>query len=362
MKKSCTVCHWNYCQTCLSSSDLLCVQCCEDPCKGCVPLSYPRFFGWSGICARCEPKSACGSHSTDEVCTSCKWNCCKACDKERPVAERVGGLDWYCSCSGGSAVVIEISDDEDDVVNPDVARLVEIRKEFPNFQAHWPLPGVDASDGYTVLLEHSSNAFKKIETLIHEATKKGLEPAIAALLKGYPASAVEPRSFKILDIRHIVDPLKYECYHACKRKMEKINSKRDPMYQFMTCEQIMFHGTRLYNERSITERGFLTAKGIGGIHGDGIYFSRYTLVPDRHTDRDEGLRLMFVCNVLEGRPDITDVCSRMPSESFDSGGDSFDGRGHKTVIFDNNHVYVEYAVYYVEEDDAMSPDAKRQRA
>ena len=361
LKTACPICHWNYCQTCSSSTDILCVQCSSNPCKGCVPLSCPGFTGWTGVCAQCDAIKAavCGSHPPTVVCKICKWNCCRACDKERPMAERVGRMDWFCSCSG---VYIEISDD-DEPVDPDLARRVELRKEFPSFPAHWSLPpiGKDASDGYSVLLDHSSAAFKQIESLVHESTKKGLEPEIAALLKGYPASTVEPKSFKVLDIKHIMDPLKYECYQACKKKMEKINSKRNPKDRFDACEKLMFHGTRRMHEASIVNHGFMTGKCVSGVHGDGIYFSRYTLIPDKHADR-EGLRLMFVCRVLEGNPEITDIFSKMPRACFDSGGDSVDGRGHKTVIFDNNHVYVEYAVFYAEEEkpQPLSP-CKRPR-
>lgn len=353
LKTACPICHWNYCQVCSSSSSVLCVQCNTDPCKGCLPLSYPSFSGWSGMCIACnaiKPAPLCAPHLPTAVCIVCKWNCCKACNKERPMADRVGGTDWYCSCSGAS-VVIEISDDEEVVINPDEVRRTEIRKEFPSFPLHWSLPpvGADASDGYSVLLPHSSVEFKRISDMLHDATKKGLEPAIAARLVGYHESAVEPRSFKIFDIRHIMDPLKYECYQACMRKMEKINSKRTPTTRFSSCEQFMFHGTKRLHEQSIIKHGFMKGRCQSGLHGDGIYFSRYTLIPDKHAERD-GMRLMFVCRVLEGKPSITEIFAKMPRETFDSGGDSVDGLGHKTVIFDDNHVYAEYAVYYGEEE------------
>ena len=360
LRTACPICHWNYCQICTSSSGIICVQCNTDPCKGCPALSCPSFSGWSGICVACKPPALCAQHPLTAVCAICKWNCCKACDKERPMADRVGGTDWYCSCSGASDVVVEISDDEEAAVDPDEARRAALQKEFPNFQSCWPLPpvGTDASDGYTVLLDHSSVQFKRIASLVLDKTKEGLEPDIVALLTGYPDSAVVPRSFKIFDIKHIVDPLKYECYQACMNKMDKINSKRYLKDQYVYSDKYMFHGTKRLNESSIIQHGFLTGKCVAGLHGDGIYFSRYTLIPDSHTDRD-GLRLMFVCRVLQGRPGITGMNVKMPPDSYDSGGDSDDGRGHKTVIFDNNHCYAEFAVYYGED---AAPLGKHPRA
>jgi hypothetical protein len=342
---------------------MVCVQCQTDPCKGCPKLSFGGFYGWSGVCVRCHSKKKCASHSPTEVCQACKWNCCKACGKERPLEERVGGSDWYCSCSGGLVVIEILDDDEAGAPPPSTALSLRrrLKKEFPHFPDDWPLPaaGEEASDGYSVLLDRASEAFKRVEQQVQEATQKGSEAEIAALLKGYPSSTVEPKAFKVIDVKRIMDPLKYECYYACKRKMEKLNSKRAPRDRFETSEQIMFHGTTRRNELSIIENGFMVGRCKNGVYGDGVYFSRYPLIPNKHADR-EGLRVMFMCRVLEGKPDITNILSKMPRPGFDSGGDSTDGRGHKTVIFDNNHIYVEYAIYYVEEECAL-PAQKRQR-
>lgn len=55
LKVTCAICGWNLCFDCKNSSSLLCVKCSDESCVGC--LSVPKFYGWSGVCKRCNARA-----------------------------------------------------------------------------------------------------------------------------------------------------------------------------------------------------------------------------------------------------------------------------------------------------------------
>lgn len=158
------------------------------------------------------------------------------------------------------------------------------------------------------------------------------------------------KEFNVIRIERIQNPYLLGCYLLKKNEMQCMPGT-------YVREERVFHGTKQSNVKSICENNFdwrLHGDSTGNRYGKGVSFSPISYYASHYSDKNSGMKVMFlvrvlISNITEGHGDM--IIPPLISYSYNHEttlryDTSQKENGHVIVKFSDNEYYPEYLIHY----------------
>ena len=364
-ESQCNSCYWNCCQRC-GSMMVICPECSDTHCKpSCVLHGQRMLTFFSGLCLGCfhrglKPQDQPAEfrdfinelmNNQPAIIGAASQGVASSSSSSPRAAGGAGAagggasIPSYDPSSAGASssatgitpsIISPIVIDDDKIDDEDAKnakQLTKLRKVYPEWQEHWKYVD-DKSAAYSLRKFPAGSAIYEwaLQFMVYRA-KIGMKIPFT----GYSADVENPYLPEILEVEENQNPVLLSMYKSVAKLMDRENMDENtpPTHRYTKQEEYMMHGTSSRNVNPITSDGFALACTTDGVHGRGIYFSKYTLIPIDHAN-DPDTKVIIISPVLEGNAEYTHSYARRTSKHFHVGGD---GTGHKVTVFREHQAF-----------------------